>query len=136
MSRSAVQVQSSALYSCLRACADRDATPLNGKRTRDARSFGELPSFPMKERTCARTPTIPHRAHLATVLCPAARKEGGSSIRLSPPPHTRPGGLREARASVGVRLRLPQDRRRRVLGNHASPAARRVDRDRGDGYLT
>jgi Mn2+/Fe2+ NRAMP family transporter len=44
----------------LRACADRDATPLDGNRTRDARSSGELPSFPMKERTRARTPTIPH----------------------------------------------------------------------------
>src|SRR3712207_6491478 len=49
---------------------------------------------------------------MATVLRLAAREGGGSSAGLPPTPHTRPSGLREARASLGVRLRLPQDRRR------------------------
>src|SRR5215211_2976821 len=49
-------------------------TVLNGKRTRDDRSSGELPSFPTKEDARARAPTLPHRAHLAPVRSPAARK--------------------------------------------------------------
>jgi hypothetical protein len=44
----------------LRGCADRDTIRLLERRAQDARSSGELPSFPMKERTRARTPTIPH----------------------------------------------------------------------------
>src|SRR5918993_5419413 len=108
---------------------------LNGKRTRDARSSGELPSFPMKERTRARPATIHHRAYLATVCCPVARKGGGSSARLPPPPYSRPSGLREAGVSFGVRLRLPENRRRGVFGYHASGPAQRVDRDRGDGLF-
>src|ERR671915_777890 len=104
---------------------------LDGKRTRDARSSGELPSFPMKERTRARAPTLPHRAHLATVFCPATRKGGQPSARVPPPPHTRPSDLREARASPGVRLRLPHDLRRGVLGHHAARPTRRVDRALG-----
>ena len=40
------------------------------RRARDARSFGELPSFPndKEPRARARTPTIHHRAHLRAVL--------------------------------------------------------------------
>ena len=66
----------------------------------------------MKERTRARPATIHHRAYLATVCRPAARK----------------GGLREARVGFGIRLRLPQDRRRGLFRYHASGSARRVDR--------
>src|SRR5829696_6564873 len=106
---------------------------LNGKRTRDARSSGELPSFPTKERTRARPATLPHRTDLATVFGPAARKEGGPSSRVSPSPHPRQGGLREAGASLGVRLRLLAHRRRVVLGHHASRPTRGVDRVGGDG---
>src|SRR5215217_2773894 len=80
-------------------------TVLNGKRTRDDRSSGELPSFPTKEDARARAPTLPHRAHLAPVRSPAARKRSEPSSRVPPPSHPRQGGLREAGASVGFRLR-------------------------------
>ncbi len=83
--------------------------------------------------TRARTPTIPHRAHLATVLRPAARKRGQPSVGMPPPPHTRQGGLWEVGSDPGIRLRLPKDRRRGVFGYHASGAARRVDQLRSDG---
>ena len=43
------------------------------KRTWIARSFGELLKLPeVKERLHARSATIHHRAHLATVCCPSA----------------------------------------------------------------
>src|SRR5829696_9589710 len=80
-------------------------------------------SFPTKERTRARTPTLPHRAHLRAIPSLAARKGGGPSAGMPPPPHPRSGGLREASAGPRLRLRLPQDRRRRVLCNHAARAA-------------
>ena len=60
-----------------------------GKRTRDARSFGELPSFPSeKERARARDPTIHHRAHLGTIQCSFARARGASPFGLSPLAHS------------------------------------------------
>jgi hypothetical protein len=118
----------------LRGCADRDAIRLCGRRARDARSFGELPKPPEREGacSCARTPTIHHRAHLGTVHGPAARKGDQPPVGLSPLAHTRPGGLREAGSGPGVWLRLPEDRRRVVFGHHASRPTRRVDSLRGD----
>src|SRR5215212_309102 len=89
--------------------------------------LGSSLSFPTKERTRARAPTLPHRAHLPTVLCPASRKEGGPSSRVSPSPHPRASGLREAGASLGVRLRLLAHRRWVVLGHHAARPTRGVD---------
>src|SRR5215204_3613964 len=77
----------------LRACADRDTIRLLERRAQDARSSGELPSFPMKERTRARAPTIPHRPYLATVRRLATRKRGQPSVGLPPPSHTRPSGI-------------------------------------------
>lgn len=56
-----------------------------------------LPSFPTKERPRARTPER-HRAHLGKGHHPSARRRGGSSVRPSPTPHPRQGGLRETRA--------------------------------------
>src|SRR3712207_9523209 len=82
--------------------------------------LGSSRSFPMKESVCARVPTLPHRAHLATVFRPAARKGSGSSARVPPSSYTRPSGLREAHLSLGLRLRLPQDRRRVLFGHHTS----------------
>src|SRR5215210_3344216 len=117
----------------LRACADRDAMALYGKWTRDARSSGELPSFPTKEDARARAPTLPHRAHLATVLGTDPGEGGEPPARVPPPPHPQQGGLREAGRGLGVRLRLPEDRRRVVLGHHTAGPARRVDRAGGDG---
>jgi hypothetical protein len=108
---------------------------LNGKRTRDARSSGELPSFPTKERIRARAPTLPHRAHLANVLGPDTGEANEPPARMPPPPHPRQDGLLEAGASPGVRLRLREDRRRYVLGHHAAGPTRRVDRAGDDGYL-
>ena len=55
-------------YNSLRACADRDVMRPCGKRTRDARSFGEVPSFP-SEKERARHPTI-HAC--ATIGCPSS----------------------------------------------------------------
>jgi hypothetical protein len=55
------------------------------------------------------------------------------STGLSPLPHTRPGSLWEAGSDPGIRLRLPQDRRRGMFGYHTSGPARRVDSMRGDG---
>lgn len=87
----------------LRACADRGLMRPCGKRTRDARSFGELPSFPSeKEHACARDPTIHHRAHLGTIQCCAARARGASSFGLSPLTHPRPGGFQQAGFQVLV----------------------------------
>jgi hypothetical protein len=93
---------------------------LNGKRTRDARSSGEFSKLPDEGAYArARTRTLPHRAHLATVFGPAARKANDPPARVTPSPHPRQGGLREAGASFGVRLRLQEDRRRVLLGYHA-----------------
>ncbi len=63
------------------------------------------------------------------------RAKDRSSTWLSPASHPRQGGLREARAGFGVRLRLLEDRRRGVLGHHAAPPTRRVDREGDDGRL-
>src|SRR5829696_1267258 len=77
--------------------------------------------FPTKEWTRARAATIPHRAHLATVCRPAARAPHRPSARMPPLTHPREGRLREAGAGPGLRLRLPQeDRRRILLGEHAA----------------
>lgn len=51
------------------------------------------------------------------------------------PAHTGSGGIRGARPSLGVRLRLPAGSRRAVLGHHAAAQARRVGRGRGDGRV-
>src|SRR5215210_8689718 len=61
--------------------------------------------FPTKEGSRARSPTIPHRAHLGTAGGPAARKGEEPSAGLPPSPHPRQGGLREAGAGLGLRLR-------------------------------
>jgi hypothetical protein len=61
------------------------------------------------------------------------RTRRGSSARLSPHSYPRQGGLREVGASVGLRLRLPQDLRRGVLRHYLAPSARRVDRGRRHG---
>ena len=71
---------------------------------------------------------LPHRAHLRAVSCPPARTRERSSIGLPPPSHLREGPLREARSGFGLRLRLPQDRRRILLGEHPQAPTRRVDR--------
>src|SRR5215211_4760155 len=98
-------------------------------RARDARSFGELSKLPeSKECACARHLTIHHRAHLGAVLGPAARKGSGPSTRLPQAPHTRLRGFREAAPDAGLRMRLPEDRRRVVLGDYAAAQTRRVDR--------
>src|SRR5215212_8777797 len=83
-------------------CVDLEAArigtrwPCIRKRTRDARSFGELPSFPTKEDARARASTLPHRAHLATVLGPDTGEADEPPPRVPPPPHPRQGGLRES----------------------------------------
>src|SRR5215217_7022344 len=105
------------------------------RRARDARSFGELPSFPndKEPRARARTPTIHHRAHLRAVLGLATGQSGPSPFGLPQASHPRPGDLGEARSDFGVRLRLSPDRRGRVFGHRDSGPRRRVDRARGDG---
>src|SRR5215207_59679 len=107
------------------------------KRARNAQSFGEFSKLPdVKEHIPrARTPTIPHRAYLATAQSVAARtRDKPSAWLLSPAAHLREDGLREARTSLlGVRLRLRENRRGVVLGNYPAPSPRRVDRSRSDG---
>ena len=46
---------------------------------------------------------------------------------------SRSSGLREARCGSGLRLRLLEDRRREVFGDHDKAKARRVDGGRSDG---
>src|SRR3954470_21799528 len=96
---------------------------------------GELSKLPGKGAyPRARTPTIHHRAYLATVPCLVAPKRSEPPPRLSSPPYTRSGGLQEeARPGAPLRLRLSQDRRRGVFSNYATPLTRRVDRGRSDG---
>ncbi len=87
----------------IRACADRDLTGPCGKRRRDAPSFGELPSFPNdKEHARARTPTIPHRAHLRAVPGLATRQSRPSPFGLPQASHPRPGDLGEGRSQILV----------------------------------
>src|SRR5512133_1039804 len=81
----------------------------------------------------ARTPTLHHRAHLGAVSRPPARAKDEPSARMPPLSHPREGRLREDGAGVGLRLRLREDRRRVLLGEHAQAQARRVDRAGGDG---
>jgi|tagenome__1003787_1003787.scaffolds.fasta_scaffold18613863_1 hypothetical protein len=73
---------------------------------------GELSKLPGKGAyPRARTPTIHHRAYLATVPCLVAPKRSEPPPRLSSPPYTRSGGLQEeARPGARLRLRLSQDR--------------------------
>src|ERR671921_2898581 len=98
-----------------RACADRDAMVASMESGHGMLDhLGSSLSFPTKEEARARAPTLPHRAHLATVLCPAAGEGDEPSAGVSPLPHPRQGGLREAGTSLGVRLRLREDRRRYV----------------------
>src|SRR5215216_5054863 len=94
----------------LRACADRAAAAPLEKRAQSAQSSGELPSFPVKERICARASTLPHRTYMATICCPFARKGGLSSSGMPSSSHTRPSHLREAHPGFGVRLCLRKDR--------------------------
>src|SRR5215212_4172214 len=91
--------------------------------------------FPTKEGSRARSPTIPHRAHLGTAGGPAARKGEEPSAGLPPSPHPRQGGLREAGAGLGLRLRLREDSRREMLGDHPAPQAGRVDPGRSGRRL-
>ncbi|CAA9409264.1 MAG: Putative transposase, partial [uncultured Rubrobacteraceae bacterium] len=83
----------------------------------------------------ARLATIHHRAYLARVPCPAARAQDRPPLGLPPAARPRQGGLREAGAGIGVRLRLREDRGRVLLGEHAAPQARRVDRAGVGGEL-
>src|SRR5918994_4661587 len=85
----------------------------------DARSCGEFSKLPVsKEPLRARTPTIHHRTHLGTVRSPPAREGDRPSARLPPAPHSRSSGFREARCGSRLRLRLLEDRRPEVFGNH------------------
>ena len=70
-------------------------------------------------------PTLPHRAHLATVFCPAPREGHEPPFGLPPPPHPRSGGLREASRGLGVRLRL----RERIADASCSATTLRDRRD-------
>jgi hypothetical protein len=100
----------------------------------DARSCGEFSKLPVsKEPLRARTPTIHHRTHLGTVRSPPAREGDRPSARLPPAPHSRSSGFREARCGSRLRLRLLEDRRREVFGNHDEAKARRVGGGRSDG---
>jgi len=101
----------------LRACADRDEMTCMESGHRMLDHPGSSLSFATKEDARARAPTLPHRAHMATVFSAATGEGDEPSARVSPFPHPREGGLREAGASTGLRLRLPQDRRRRVPGH-------------------
>src|SRR5215212_6792304 len=47
------------------------------------------------------------------------------------PAYTRLRGLREAASDTALRVRLPEDRGRDVLGEHAAPQARRADMGAG-----
>src|SRR5215213_7056769 len=78
------------------------------RRARDARSFGESPSFPndKEPRARARTPTIHHRAHLRAVPGFATGQSGPSPFGLPQASHPRPGDLGEARSDFSVRLGL------------------------------
>lgn len=51
---------------------DRGGTPPRSRRARDAPSSGELSTLP-EQKEVTRAPALPHRAHLATVFCPAPR---------------------------------------------------------------
>jgi hypothetical protein len=74
---------------------------------------GSSLSFPSKkEHTHARHPTIHHRAHLPTTLAIVATNANRSPSRLPSVPHSGSSGLREARASACVRLRLRKNRPR------------------------
>src|SRR5215207_7532807 len=86
---------------------------------------GSCRSLPKKEHTHARYPTIHHRAHLATTLGIVATNANRSPSRLPSLPHTGSSGLREARSSFGVRLRLRKNRRRVVFS--ATTLRRRRD---------
>ena len=81
----------------------------------------------------ARTRTLPHRAHLPTVFGPPSRAPHRPPARMPPLARPREGRFREASAGVGLRLRLPQDRRCILLGEHPASQAQRVDRARGYG---
>src|SRR5919112_5320410 len=69
-------------------------------------------SFPnRRSMPSARTPTLPHRAHLRAVSCPPSRAKDGPSARVPPLARPREDSLREAGAGTRLRLRLSQDRR-------------------------
>jgi hypothetical protein len=55
-------------------------------------------------------PYIHRGARLATVPRRVTRKGGEPPFWLTSPPHTGPGGLREAPSGAGLRLRLLADR--------------------------
>src|SRR5215218_2905013 len=84
---------------------------------------GSSSRFPTKEDARARAATIPHRAYLRAISCPPARAKDEPSARMPPFAHRREGRLREAGAGPGVRLRLREDRRRILLGEHAASQA-------------
>jgi len=87
---------------------------------------GSCLSYPNeKEYAHARTPTIPHRAHLEAILRFAASKRGQPPLGLSPPPHPRPSSLRQTRSSASLRLRLP----RRIAEESCSATTLRARRD-------
>ena len=91
-------------------------------------------SFPnRRSMPRARTRTLPHRAHLRAVSCPPSRAKDGPSARVPPLARPREDSLREAGAGTRLRLRLSQDRRPELLGEHAASQTRRVDRAGSDG---
>jgi hypothetical protein len=120
----------------VRGRANRDASRSLAGRARDARSSGELSKLPdVKERPCPLSNHTSIGAYsLGAVSCPLARARDRPSARLSQAAHPRQGGLREAGASFGLRLRLLADRRSVVLGHHSQTQTRRVDRGRSDGH--
>jgi hypothetical protein len=78
------------------------------KTDTEARSFGEVSKLPkVKERLRARSPTIPHRAHLRAVHRADARTKRGSRSWLLSPPHPREAGLRNPRRLHEGLLRPP-----------------------------
>src|SRR5215217_7183412 len=78
------------------------------KTDTEARSFGEVSKLPkVKERLRARSPAIPHRAHLRAVHRADARTKRGSRSWLLSPPHPREGGLRNPRRLHEGLLRPP-----------------------------
>src|SRR3712207_8361805 len=94
----------------LRAWTNRRVTHQLERRTRILHHPGSPLSFPSRRSMShARHPTIHHRAHLATVFRLVTLQADKPPPRLSSPSHTRSGGLREARAGVGVRMRLLED---------------------------
>src|SRR6266568_3891127 len=82
-------------------------------------------------RTCACPTIVAHHPPMGPVPRAPARPRHlrpRPPARLPPPARRRPGGVRQARPGPGVWLRLPQDRRCDLLGDHHPRPPRPVDR--------